>query len=300
METVLITGASGLIGRHLKVYLERSGFRVLTFSRSRSNSSPNSFHWNPKTGKLDLEALIQTDHIVHLAGASIGEKRWTPERKQEILDSRIHTARMLLDAVIEQKVIIKTFISASAIGYYQYGDNVHTEEDLNGESFLSRVCKHWESIADEFESHGIRSVKIRTGLVLSPNGGVLNQLMQPVRLGFGMPFGSGKQGFSWIQVEDLCKIYAFAIENSNMRGAYNAVAPEMLNNKTFMMALSRHLRKPFWNIRIPEFAFRWLLGERSELIVKGHFVLPKRLQDEMFTFNYYEVGAALESVIEQP
>jgi uncharacterized protein len=295
METVLITGGSGLVGRHLTKALVRKGFDVVHLTRNFGE--PGTYYWNPKTGFINPDALRNAQHIVHLAGASLGEKRWSHARKQEILDSRILTARLLLDNIQAHDTPIKTFISASATGIYSNDEKIHTESDSDGNGFLATVCKHWESIADEFETKGIRTVKVRTGLVLTNDGGILPRLNRAIRFGLGAPFGSGNQGMPWIHMEDLCEIYCQAIENNSWKGAINAVAPETLTNKTFTKALTLQLKKPFWPINIPSFPIRWIMGEQSDLILKGTHVQPKRLLDMGFRFKFYEIGAALESLI---
>lgn len=295
-ETVLITGGSGLIGSHLSKKLLERGYKVRVLSRNATQ--PDSFYWNPKTGTIDPNAFIQADHIIHLAGENIGEKWWTSGRKQEILDSRVRTARMLLDGIMSNQASIQTYISASAIGYYGYGDTPCHEGAPLGSGFLAKVCKHWESIADEFHAKGIRTVKIRTGLVLSKSGGVIPQLFTFYKYGLGLSFGNGKQWVSWIHIDDLCEIYVQALQQKHWNGPYNAVAPEILTNKNFIKTMCMHLRKPFWDIGIPAFLFQWILGERSELLLKGNKVVPLRLEQEKFTFRYFEIGTALESFIQ--
>ena len=295
METVLITGGTGLIGKHLTQALIGRGYEVIHLTRKFGEQG--SYFWNPKTGFISPDALKSAQHIVHLAGASLGEKRWTHARKQEILDSRILTARMLLDNIETNGTCIKTFVTASATGIYSNDEKLHTESDSDGTGFLATVCKHWESIADEFESKGIRTVKVRTGLVLTNDGGILPKLRKAISYGLGAAFGRGNQGLPWIHMDDLCEIYCQAIEHESWKGVYNAVAPETLTNKTFTRALTLQLKKPFWPINIPAFPIRWILGEQSDLILKGTHVQPKRLLDMGFRFKYFEIGAALESLI---
>jgi uncharacterized protein len=295
-ETVLITGGSGLIGQHLTIALSKRGYRVLQLSRKFAEE--NTYLWNPKTGFINPEAIEQADHIIHLAGANIGEKKWTQFRKQEILDSRVLTARILLNTIKSTGRNIKTYISASATGYYDNSAKIHTEMDNAGKSFLSDVCVHAESMANEFDEAGIRTVKIRTGLVLAKDGGILPRFIQIVKMGMGISLGSGKQGLPWIHIDDLCEIYCQAIENTEFKGIYNAVAPETLTNKTFTRALTLQMEKPFWPFRIPSLPIRWVLGEQSDLILKGTHVQPKRLLDMGFKFKYNEIGSALESFTE--
>lgn len=280
-ETVLITGASGLIGRHLSVLLKANGYRVLTLSRNPRVEG--SFEWKPEKGFLDPESLRKTDHIIHLAGAGIGDSRWTEARKKEILDSRVLSCELLYQKCMDIGMPLKTFVSASAVGYYGDGDAV-SEEAPAGEGFLASVCQQWEQAADRFEMAGARTVKIRTGIVLASDGGILPQMALPIRLGFGFAFGNGKQFIPWIHIDDLCLLYMQAVQNENWTGAYNAVAPDSVTNGTFTKILAAFFHRPFWPVSIPAFLVRWLLGERSELLLKGSKVQSVRLPEGTFRF----------------
>ncbi len=287
-ETILITGASGLVGRHLSVLLKEKGYRVLTLSRNPKGS--NAFRWDPENGFLDMEALRQTDHIVHLAGAGIGDSRWTEARKKEILDSRVLSCELLYQKCMESGVQLKTFVSASAVGYYGDGDAL-SEEAPAGEGFLASVCQQWEQAADHFEKAGVRTVKIRTGIVLAAEGGILPQMALPIKLGFGFAFGNGKQFIPWIHIDDLCMLYLQAIQNENCTGAYNAVAPDSVTNRTFTKVLAAFFHRPFWPISVPAFLVRWMLGERSELLLKGSKVQSVRLSEG--TFHFANLSSAI-------
>ncbi len=293
-ETILITGASGLVGRHLSVLLREKGFRVLTLSRHPKDS--NELRWDLKNSYIDPEALTKTDHIIHLAGAGIGDSRWTEARKKEILDSRVLSCELLYQKCMESGWPLKTFVSASAVGYYGDVDAL-SEEAPAGEGFLASVCQQWEQAADSFEKAGVRTVKIRTGIVLAADGGILPQMALPIRLGFGFAFGNGKQFIPWIHIDDLCAIYLEAIQKENWSGAYNAVAPESVTNQEFTKELARFFHKPFWPVLIPAFPIRWMLGERSELLLKGSRIRSTRLTEHHFTFQYPELRGALTELI---
>ena len=295
-ETVLITGGSGLIGKHLTRKLMDRGYDV--YHLTRSFGKEKSFYWNPKSGFISEDALINTNHIIHLAGVGIADKRWNFKRKQEILDSRVHTARLLLDAILKSQAPVKTFVTASAIGFYGDNTGINTETTLPGNGFLATVCKHWESMADAFSQSGIRTLKIRTGMVITKEGGFLSLMSLMVKLGLAAPLGSGNQSMPWIHIDDLCEIYCQCIENEEWTGVINAVAPEDITNKTFTRILAREMKRPFWPFNIPAFLIRWVLGERSVLVLQGSPVQPKRLLDMDFPFKYSEIGAALESVTE--
>jgi len=281
-ETILITGASGLIGQHLSVLLKSKGYRVLSLSRNPKGE--DCFRWDLEQGFVDPEALRQTDRIVHLAGAGIGDKRWTKDRKEEILNSRVQSCELVFQKCLELGIQLKSFVSASAVGYYGYG-KPFTEEDSVGQGFLATVCKQWEQAADRFQDAGVRTVKIRTGIVLAADGGILPQMALPVRLGLGSAIGDGKQVIPWIHIKDLCHIYLQAIQNESWQGAYNAVVPESVDNREFTKVLAGVLHKPFWPVSIPAFPIRWLLGERSELLLKGNQVRSVRLSGDSIFFE---------------
>jgi hypothetical protein len=293
VETVLITGASGLVGRHLSTFLKEKGYRVLTLGRNPVGEG--AFRWDPENEYLDAEALNQTDHIVHLAGASIGDKRWSVLRKEEILNSRVKSGMLLYNKCVENEVKLKSFITASAVGFYGDGASF-TEADPAGKGFLATVCEQWEQVADCFQKRGVRAVKIRTGIVLANDGGILPKMAIPVRMSLGTPLGSGKQSIPWIHVQDLCQIYLQAIRNKAWTGPYNAVAPEPATNRSFTKALARLFHKPYWPISIPSFPLKWMMGERSELLLKGSPVTSQRLQENGFEFQFKRLEAALNDL----
>jgi uncharacterized protein len=292
-ETVLITGATGLVGRHLSALLKEKGYRVLTLVRNPEGEG--SFCWDPENAYIDAEALNQTDHIVHLAGASIGDKRWSDDRKVEILSSRVKSCELLFQKCQENGVHLKSFITASAVGFYGDGGSF-TEKDPAGQGFLASVCQKWEKAADLFQESGVRTVKIRTGIVMAAEGGILSQMAMPVRMGLGTPLGNGKQAIPWIHIQDLCRIYLQALQQKSWSGAYNAVAPEVMTNRKFTKTLAAFFHKPYWPIPIPGFLFRLMLGERSELLLNGSQVGTTRLAESVFLFKFPELKSALSNL----
>jgi hypothetical protein len=239
-----------------------------------------------------MEALNQADYIVHLAGASIGDKNWSAARKAEILNSRVKSCELLYQKCQKSSIPLKSFISASAVGYYGDGASF-TEAYPAGKGFLASVCEQWEKAADRFQESGIRTVKIRTGVVLAAEGGILPQMALPVRMGLGTPLGHGKQYVPWIHIQDLCQIYLQAIQNESWMGAYNAVAPEVMTNRTFTKALAAFFHKPYWPVPIPGFLIRLVLGERSELLLRGSRVSSSRLAESTFLFKFPDLSSAL-------
>lgn len=289
-ETVLITGASGLVGTHLSALLNKEGYRVFTLGRNPKGST--EFLWDPTHHFIDPAAVTKIDHIVHLAGASIGDKIWTSARKKVILDSRVVGCQLLFRTCQEQGVQLKSFISASAVGFYgsEPSPKTFTESDSAGTGFLASVCAEWEKATLLFEETGVRTVRIRTGIVLAADGGILPQMALPVRMGLGTAFGNGKQVLPWIHIDDLCQLYLQAIRQESWQGAYNAVAPEPVTNRRFTKELARLFHKPFWPIAIPGFPVRWILGERSELLLKGNNVQSERLTEMDFRFTSLEAA----------
>jgi len=292
METVLITGGTGLVGKNLGILLRNKGYVVKTLS---SKPSEKNYFWDIDKQEIGCEALQNVDHIIHLAGANIGEKYWTKKRKKLILDSRVNSAQLLFDAVKKRAVKPKTFISASAIGYYGAFtiEKIFTEKDNAATDFLGTVCKEWELAATKFETIGLRVVKIRTAVVLSPNGGALQSILKPMKYGFGAVLGNGKQYMPWIHIDDLCEIYCKAIGDKSMSGAYNAVAPEHITNRDFTKILAQRLHKPLLLPAIPSIFFKLLLGQMSDLLLKGSRISCEKIISTGFIFKYSNIRQAL-------
>lgn len=296
METVLITGASGLIGRHLTQLLESEGYRVRSLSRHPTNET--EYYWNPVRKEIDPKVLDGVDHLVHLAGAGIGDKPWSISRKKEILESRVSGCDLLYQRCQSTGLRLKSFLSASAVGYYgaEPTTQVFTESDSAGSDFLASVCIEWEKAAMQFEKAGVRTVRMRTGIVLASDGGILPQMALPVRWGLGTPMGSGNQYIPWIHIGDLCQLYLEALRNENWKGAYNAVAPEQATNRQFTKALARLFHKPYWPAPLPALLLRLVLGERSCLLLKGNAVQPLRLGEMNFKWRFDTLEKALRDL----
>ena len=300
MARVLISGGSGLIGQVLRIRLEEKGYDVALLGRSsKKDHGTASFAWDITKGEIDTEALNNCDYIIHLAGANIGAKRWTPKRKQEIRVSRIDSANLLYANLDKQKTKLKAFISSSAIGYYGAisSEHVFKEADPPADDFLGRVCRDWEQAADQFKESGIRTVKIRTGIVLSKEGGALSKLRIPVKWGLGSPVGDGKQYMPWIHINDLCDMYIHALEQEDMQGAYNAVAPQHVNNKDFTRKLARAMGKPFWAPNVPAFALKLLFGEMSVMLLTGSRISPEKIREAGFSFTFPDLDSALHELL---
>jgi len=299
MSRVLVTGGRGLIGQHLCKRLQDKGYEVALLSRSSSpETTPISNTWNLDRNEIDRKALNSCDFIIHLAGANIGAKRWTSKRKQEILDSRIKSVELIFNNINKQNRKLKAFISASAIGYYgaTTSEQIFDESDSFAVDFLGQTCKNWEDAADRFTKIGVRTVKIRTGIVLSKDGGAMAKLKMPIQWGLGSAIGSGEQFMPWIHMEDLCNIYIHALENAHMKGPYNAVAPDHVTNKTFIRKTAQTLHKPFWFPNIPAIAMKLMFGEMAAMLLEGSRVTSDKIRKEGFSFQFPDLDSALKEL----
>lgn len=286
-RTIAITGASGLIGSALTSHLRDKGENVIKLVRREPRSKDEAF-WNPVDGKVDLDALEGVDSIVHLAGAGVGDKRWSAAYKSEILNSRLYGTSTIANAAEQLKV--KSLISSSAIGWYgETGNRAVTEDDRGGDDFLAHVCLEWERAADAAPS--VRTVKIRTGLVLDPTGGALGRMMPLFRFGLGGKLGSGKQWWSWITLHDQVRAIDYLID-SDLSGPVNLTAPNPATNSEFTAALARALRRPAL-FPVPGFALKVALGGFSTEILGSKRVLPERLNESGFIFDFPHLAPAL-------
>jgi len=299
MSHVLISGGSGLVGQHLCKSLQEKGYDVAILSRSsKPNTQTSSYYWDINHNDIDIEAINNCDFIIHLAGVNIGEKRWTTRRKQAILNSRIKSADLVFNSIDKSNKKLKAFISASAVGYYGAitSEKIFSETDSSYNDFLGETCSLWEQAADKFTGIGIRTVKIRTGVVLSKKGGALAKLKMPIQLGFGSAIGHGRQYMPWIHMDDLCAIYIQALENEEMNGAYNAVAPEHITNKALTRKMARALHKPFWFPNIPAFIMKLLFGEMAVMLLSGSRVSAGKIEASGFTFQFPNLEIALKEL----
>jgi len=286
-RTIAVTGASGLIGSALVAHLREKGDTVIKLVRREPRAKDEVF-WDPMEGKVDLVALEGVDSIVHLAGAGVGDKRWSAAYKGEILNSRLYGTTTIASAAEQLK--IKSLISSSAIGWYgETGNRAVTENDRGGDDFLAHVCLEWERAADSAPS--VRTVKIRTGLVLDPTGGALGRMMPLFKFGLGGKLGSGKQWWSWITIHDEVRAIDFLID-SDLSGPINLTAPNPATNSEFTAALARALRRPAL-LPVPGFALKLTLGGFSTEILGSKRVLPERLNEAGFTFDYPHLAPAL-------
>lgn len=298
---VLITGATGLIGTALQKRFKKKGWGMLLAIRHEPKTD-DEIRWSAEDGFAEPDRLEGLDAIVHLAGESVNGLRWTDEKKKAIRNSRVLGTRKLVETLGKLKDRPKVFVSSSAIGFYgERGNEEIYESSGAGTTFLSEVCKEWEGEARRAEDAGIRTVLLRTGIVLSKEGGALGTMLLPFKLGVGGVIGSGKQWMSWISLEDHIRAIEFVIENDNIRGAVNSVSPHPVTNAQFTKTMGDVLYRPTF-LPLPEFVVSMALGEMGdELLLTSTKVVPKRLEDADFKFKYPDLKPALEhAVLEQP
>ncbi len=290
-ERIAITGSSGLIGTALVGHLKSEGHTVQRLVR-RAPIAVDEVTWDPQTGYVDLTALEGVDAVIHLAGAPVDGKRWTKKYKAEILNSRLMGTSTIAKAVATVKPSV--FISASAMGWYgESGNRAVVESDRVGDDFLAAVCREWEAAADL--AGDVRTVKLRTGLVLDPTGGALGKMLPLFRLGFGGKLGSGKQWWSWITLHDVVRAIDFALVE-NISGPINLTTPNPVTNQEFTSALARAVHRPAL-FPAPAIALKIALGGFSNEILGSKRVLPQVLQDAGFTWNYPHITETLDALV---
>lgn len=295
---VLITGAGGLVGTALQRSFADKGYDMLLASRSEPKDE-RYVQWDAQDGFTEPNRLEGVDAVVHLAGESVSGLRWTDEKKKAIRDSRVLGTRSVVNAISRLKDTPKVFVSASAVGFYgERGDEELTESSAAGDSFLADVSREWEAESRRAEDAGIRTVLLRTGIVLSKDGGALGTMLLPFKLGVGGVVGSGKQWMSWISLDDHIEAINFAIENETLRGAVNAVSPNPVTNEEFTKTLGEVLYRPTF-LSLPEFAVSMVFGEMGDaLLLASTRVVPKRLVEAGFDFKYPELKGAVEHALE--
>ncbi len=299
--TVLITGATGLIGTSLTKLLIARGITVhyLTTREAAiiSEEKKKGFLWNPSENEIDLDAFKGVTSIVHLAGATVA-KRWTDTYKQEILDSRINTAQVLFDGLQKIEHKVSHFISASGISIYPPSESkLYTEESTEvADDFLGKVVTVWEEAADKFSELGITVAKVRTGVVLDSKEGAYPKIEKPITMGAGASIGSGKQYLSWIHIDDVVGVYSFIV-NDHLAGVYNAVAPTPIKNYTLTKKIAARYDKTIWLPNVPGFALKFVLGEMATLVVDGQLVSPAKLQAANFVFHHSDIDSALDQLV---
>jgi uncharacterized protein len=294
MKHILITGGTGMVGQRLTTLLLEKGHQVAYFSRKGGMKGQiKAFEWNIEAQTLDEKALEWADVVVHLAGAGIADARWTDARKKEIIDSRVKPISMIEKVITDKNLSIEAFISASGIGFYG-GDTQETENTETspaGADFLATCTKLWEEAVENLgQKTGIRTVRLRTGVVLSNMGGALPKLVMPVKFLIGSPLGNGQQWLSWIHIDDLCQLFIEAIEKTAHQSVINAVAPEPIRNTDLTKHIAKQLNKPLWAPNVPAFVLKLLFGEMAVAILGSSKVTSKFLKNSQFKFPTAELA----------
>lgn len=290
MAKIIITGGTGLIGTKLTKLLIDKNHEVVILSRNPIQK--NEYQWDISKGLIDEKALMNVDYIIHLAGAGIAEERWTTKRKKILIDSRVESANLLYKKVVALNIPLKGFISASGIGYYGAitSDKIFEEKDSLGTDFIASICKKWETAALQFEKEKIPVTILRTGIVLSEKGGALEKMRLPVIT----PLGSGKQYLPWIHIDDLCDMYLKAVEG-DLKGIFNAVAPDHQTSFSFSKALAKSIQKPFIGIPAPGFFLKVAFGEMAIILLEGSRISSKKIEKSGFSFRFKSLDKALNS-----
>lgn len=309
MVTILITGGTGMIGKALTALLLQKGYKIIILTRVMPVQKPvesiglSYALWNVSKQTIDVKAIQKADYIIHLAGANVAEKRWTDKRKKEIIASRTQSSALLVKALNENSNQVKAVISASAVGWYGADPtipNLHpfTEVNAAAQDFLGETCRLWEESIAPVMYLGKRLVILRTGIVLSKDGGALNEFIKPLRAGIAAILSDGKQVVSWIHTDDICRMYIQAIEDHNMNGVYNAVAPKPVSNKQLTLQLAKTMRGKFFiPVHVPAFALKIGLGELSVEVLKSATISADKIRKAGFNFIYPSIEATINELI---
>jgi len=296
-----------LIGKSLTKMLLQKGYKVIVLSRQTGISGHQAgdgtyfAQWGIEKQTIDKSAIQQADYIIHLAGAGVAEKRWTEKRKKEILESRTKSSELIVRTLAETDNKVKAVVSASAIGWYGADPAIpnpkpFVETDPADNSFLGETCKLWEESIDPITSMGKRLIKLRTGIVISKEGGALKEFIKPLRAGVATILGDGKQMVSWVHINDLCRLFIASIENESMVGAYNAVAPQPVDNKAWVLELAKQMRGRFFvPLYVPSFVLKMMMGEMSIEVLKSATVSAEKIHKTGFQFLYPSIESALKA-----
>jgi len=300
-KNVLLTGGTGFIGKYLTNVLISNGYSVSVLSRSeRKNTDQISYYkWDIKHDYIDDKAILNADYIVHLAGEGIVEKRWSAKRKKAIVESRTKPVDLITAVLEKNNKTLDAFISASGVGIYGAitSHRIRNESSSTSNDFLGSTCQKWEKAVDKVGLLGIRTVKIRTGIVLGRNEGFLKKITPGFKSGFGTILGTGRQYLPWIHIEDLAHIYLKAIENTQMQGPYNAAVTDTTTNLKFSKMLAHLYGHTIWLPKVPSFVLKIVLGEMSKAILKGQRISSEKIQKEGFQFQFTDLEKALISCL---
>ena len=305
MQTILITGGTGMVGQSLTNFLLAKGYQVIVLTRQKKQSSRSHFsfaQWDLNKGWIDPAAIAAADYIIHLAGEGVADKRWTAARKKAILDSRVNSSALLVKALKENPNKVKAIVAASAIGWYgpdneKSKESGFVETDVVDSSFLGDTCRQWEESMHPVKALGIRLVTIRIGIVFNKMGGALAEFMKPAKLGAAAILGDGQQMVSWIHQQDLNRLMLFALETEKVTGVYNAVAPDPVNNAILTKAIASRFHTWAIPFHVPSFILKLMLGEMSVEVLKSAKVSASKILAAGFKFDYASMDEALDDLL---
>lgn len=296
---ILISGGTGMLGGAITNALQDEGYEVAYLSRTKGlHDGIRKYRWDIKNGFLDSEALHWADSIIHLAGAGVADKKWTEKRKKELLKSRTESTKLLYNELCKNNYNIHNVISASAIGYYGFGeqDQIFKEDHPPGDDFLAKVSEKWEEESKKISDLDLKHTRLRIGVVLTNRGGAFKKLKTPIFYGFGAPIGSGKQMISWIHLDDLVNMFMYVL-HKDLHGVYNAVAPEPVTNERLTKVTARMMRRSLFLPNVPEFAMRFVFGEMADIILKGSNVSSEKIERAGFKFKYSNISDAIYDIL---
>jgi uncharacterized protein len=301
-KNILLTGGTGFVGKNITDLLVANGFSVSVLSRSDQKNTPSIsyYKWDLNRNYIDEEAILKADYIIHLAGEGIVEKRWTEKRKKDILESRVKPVDLIFSILEKKGKKLDAFISASAIGIYgaTTNDNICTENTPPANDFLGITCQEWEKATDKINSLGIRTVKVRTGIVLGKGEGFLKKIVPSFKAGFGSILGTGKQYVPWIHIDDLCNIYLKAVLDQEMHGPYNACITDDTTNAVLSKTLANLFGYSIWLPKAPAFILKIVLGEMSVAVLEGQRVSSEKIQKTGFEFQFTNLESALANCLD--
>ncbi len=299
-KNILITGGTGLIGQLIQEEAKNRGHsvRILTSNKKKANQI-DAFYWDIEKKTIDPLAFKGVDTVIHLAGEPLAKGRWTPQQKQKIFDSRYLGTKLLVDHIIKNNYPITTFVGSSAVGYYPANSGLmHTEEESPGNGFLATVCQYWERPYRTLLDFGVSTSWVRTGIVLSKEGGALAPLKTSAQFGLASGLGNGQQVYSWIHQSDIVGIFIFLAENS-LQGPFNGSSPNPKTQREISKTISSVLKRPFIMPNVPAFALKLILGEKAEMILSGHSVSSKKIEEAGYSFYFPKLEEALNHLLKQ-
>jgi uncharacterized protein (TIGR01777 family) len=297
---ILITGGTGLVGSVLIKSILDKGHSVRLLTRQKRNrKGVDEYEWDIPKKEIDPKAFEDLDAVIHLAGEGVANKKWSSSQKEKIISSRVDSAQLLFDTLSNLEKKPSVIVSASGVGFYgiDTGDQLMTEESPKGDGFLADVVDQWEAGIDQFDQLGIRTVKLRIGVVLADDGGALSKMVTPIKFGIGSPLGKGTQQMSWIHIDDLSKLFLEVVENGHLKGVYNAVSSNPVTNEELTKSIGKALNRPVFMPNVPEFVLRLLLGEMSAIVTGGNKVSNEKIKTTGFEFMHENLDETLTQIL---